>query len=125
MINNIILWLVFLTIILLGIVSIAILIYKKRKGIKQDPDYRTFFIMGIIWTVFGIIPDNQFFLIIGIAFMAIGLLNKNKWKKPKPWNKLSKEEKKLKKLTMIILGILVLLGLILFGVFFIVGKGFN
>lgn len=45
--------------------------------------------------------------------MIIGLIHKKEWKKPKPWNELSKNEKKYKKLAMIILGILILVILIL------------
>lgn len=87
--------------------------YAKKLGIKKETDYRTIFIMGVIWTVIGIIPENYFFLIMGIAFMIIGLINKKKWKKPKPWNKLSANEKKYKKFIMITIGVLFLILLVL------------
>ena len=106
-------------IILLGIVAIYV---YRTKGKKHKTDYYTFFIMGIIWTIFGIIfyEEMSFFLIMGIAFMIIGLANKDKWEKNhKTWKQSSKSEKKLKIIIMA-LGIVLLVGII---VFFLVEKG--
>ena len=91
----------------------AIIIAKTRRG-KHEPDYRTFFIMGIMWIPLGIALDNPVFWIMGLMFMIIGLANKNKWKKQKPWSELPSQEKKIKGVIIVALGVLVLLGLVAF-----------
>ena len=54
----------------------------------------------------------SFFFILGIVYVAIGLANKDKWKaNHKNWKQLSKSEKKVKTIILILLGLLVLLGL--------------
>lgn len=54
---------------------------KKRKRQKRDPDYYTFFIMGLILFIVGLAVNNLGLFIIGLIFFIIGLANKNKWKK--------------------------------------------
>ena len=56
---------------------------------KYEPDYRAFYIMGIIWLPFGIIfKTMNFFFIMSLVFIALGLVNKDKWrKKPKKLDK--------------------------------------
>lgn len=105
-------------IILLGIV--AILVAKSRKG-KHKPDYYTFFIMGIIWLPFGIATKNYAFFVMGLIFMIIGLVNKDKWKENhRSLKNMNKDERRIMVAMMIILGILVLAGLV---VFFLINKG--
>ncbi|MFA5176310.1 MAG: hypothetical protein WC413_03585 [Candidatus Nanoarchaeia archaeon] len=106
-------WLILGVLILVGIIAISLIVYRKRKGLKQETDYKAFFILGIFWIIVGIIPGNLSFLIMGIAFMVIGLVNKKKWKKYKPWNKLSKAERQYRKVVMIIVGLLILSCLVL------------
>ncbi len=106
-------------IVLLGIV--AFILFKKGK--RHEPDYYNFFIIGVIWTAFGIIfyDGMFFFLLMGIVFMVLGLANKDKWKKNhRTWKQLSKSEKKFKIIIFILLGIGVLAGLVLW---FLYGKG--
>lgn len=55
------LWLVFGLIIALAIIAIILIKYRQKLGLKQETDYRTFFRIGIVWTVLGIIPGNSFF----------------------------------------------------------------
>jgi len=70
-----------------GIVAVIMLLIGiyiwrlSKKGWKHETDYKTFFIMGIIWFPMGLILDMPFFFILGLAYMAIGLANKDKWGK--------------------------------------------
>ena len=74
--------------ILLLITTIYLVNKKKKAGVVTEPDYRTFFFIGISFLVLGIIMTfavNNYgfvgFMGAGICFIAIGLANKEKWKK--------------------------------------------
>jgi hypothetical protein len=108
---GLVLWTVFGIIIALFIVFLLVSIFTKK---KPEPDYKAFFIIGITWIPLGLVFNNNFLSIMGIVFMVLGIANKDKWKKQKPWNKLTKEERKQKKVLIIALGIIVLLGLAAF-----------
>ncbi|MFH1455380.1 MAG: hypothetical protein ABIF40_00335 [archaeon] len=104
--------LISIAVLILLLLAVAIFLSKKN---KREPDYYSFFILGIIWTVIGIPLDNFALSAIGIIFLIIGLANKNKWKKNKrTWKKLNKKEKRVRIIITVILGILVLLGLVLY-----------
>jgi heme/copper-type cytochrome/quinol oxidase subunit 2 len=65
---------------------LAVFLWKlKRQGWKHEPDYRTFFIIGITWLPLGIILDFPVFYILGLVYLAIGLANRDKWKEKKPF----------------------------------------
>ena len=72
------------------IVFLAIFIWKMKKdGWKRTIDYKTYFIMGVIWLPFGMTmalifenPVGMVFAAMGAVFLAIGLKNKDKWGKP-------------------------------------------
>jgi hypothetical protein len=103
-------------VILLGIIAIWV-----NRGKKHEPDYYTFFIMGIIWLAVGIPLDNSALFIMGLVFMAVGLANKNKWKKKqKTWSKMNKKERKIMVILILIGLVLLVLGMI---TFLIVQKG--
>ena len=106
------LWLVFSILILLIVIGlIAILIASKNKK-KHKPDYYTFFIVGLIWAVFGLIPRNGFFFILGLAFMALGLAHKDEWKKNRKfWKKLPKKQRIIMQV-LIAAGIIILIILV-------------
>ena len=107
-------------VIVLGI--LAFYNYKK-KGKKHEPDYYTFFIIGLIWTVFGIVfwKEMSFFFIIGLAFLAIGLVNKDKWKKNhRTLKDMNKTERKFMVWALVIGLVLFLIGLV---VYFLVKNG--
>jgi hypothetical protein len=77
------LW-ILMSIIIIAIITvlIAIFMFRNRKNLKKNkPDYYTFFILGIVWTFVGLIPNNHVFFIMGLAFMAIGLAHKDEWEK--------------------------------------------
>jgi hypothetical protein len=66
-------------------------VWKYRKGgLEQRPvDYRTFFLMGLIWTIFGAVfmaldYSMSFFLPMGVIFLVLGLANRDKWGKEVP-----------------------------------------
>ena len=107
------LWiLILIAIILLAV--IAFVLYKYR-GKKHNPDYYSFFIMGIIFLVIGIIIDFTVFWILGLVYMAIGLANKDKWKKNRlTWKNMSEKEKRLKIAILTVLSILVLVGTVVY-----------
>ena len=99
-----ILWIVLATIIILGI--IAIFTIKKSKK-PHEPDYRTFFILGLVFFVIGLGSQNSAMWIIGLALFTIGITNKDKWKKQKKWSELSSSERNIK--FLIIGGVVVVL----------------
>ena len=84
---------IILAIGILTVLVAAIFIYKYKSGKMQssEPDYRVFFILGIVWIPVGIAVDMSTFIVLGIVFMAIGLVNRDKWKKG-PFSKRNKTE---------------------------------
>jgi len=102
-----------------AVIAMIVLIKNNKKGKRHEPDYYTFFILGIVWIGAGIplgtSSNNWGLFAVGVLFMILGLANKNKWKNyERPnWKDLSRKERNLRIWTMIILGILVL-GLALF-----------
>jgi len=113
-------WIIISIIILLILILLAVIFIVKNKDKRHEPDYYSFFWIGLIWTIFGIfswIRYNEFnyLFAIGIIFLILGLVNKDKWKKNhRTWKQLSKSERKWRMWIIIILGILVLIGLIAF-----------
>ncbi|HII72497.1 TPA: hypothetical protein HA265_07110 [Candidatus Woesearchaeota archaeon] len=102
-------------IVLLGV--LFYLLVKNKKA--HEPDYYTFFVMGLCWTGAGIplalTSKNWGFLIMGLIFMGFGLANKKKWKKShKTWGEMDDKQKKVMMVALVILGALVLMGLVFF-----------
>jgi len=113
-------WILISILILVIVLAIVAIFFKKKY--KRPTDYYAFFLIGVIWTIFGIFAfftDKNFtFFILGIIFLIIGLANRDKWKKNRvTWKKLTKPERTLRVWIMTILGILVLVGLIAFFIF--------
>lgn len=60
-----------------------------RKKEKRQTDYRSFFMIGVVWLPTGLIfllmekssGMGSFFLVMGLAYLAIGLANRDKWGK--------------------------------------------
>ena len=97
------------------LVLFLILAIILRKGNKRPPDYYAFFIMGIIWLIFGLPLKNYTLSAMGVVFTIAGLVNKDKWEQNRQrWETLSPGEKKWRIAIIIILGILVLAGLVFF-----------
>ncbi|MFH1445107.1 MAG: hypothetical protein ABIF08_01355 [Nanoarchaeota archaeon] len=93
-------------IITLGLV---LFLFKRKKGVAgQDPDYRSFFLIGLSWLIIGIpfifIYDMAFngLFIMGLIFFIMGAANFKKWNK-KPITKNQKIGWALTFIAMIIL----------------------
>ena len=76
-----ILWILISVAVLVILLAVLAALFFVKKGKKHEPDYYTFFTIGIIWTAFGVIfwSNMKFFFIMGLVFIAIGLANKDKW----------------------------------------------
>lgn len=100
----------FLIILALGVFAWRAM---KSKG-ESFPDYYGLTLAGLIWLIAGLPTGNQPLAFFGALFLLIGLINRSKWKKPKKWSELTKEEKRLKVVMMVIVTLLVLAGLLLY-----------
>lgn len=90
-----ILWLLVATGALLVVLLAVFLIYFKKGKYKQkETDYKAFFTMGIIWII--IFGGYSFFrqeftmsglFALGFVFLIMGAANRNKWKNSKPLSK--------------------------------------
>jgi len=100
-------WILMAIVIGLIVALLVAIFYKKTKKEGHEPDYRTFFNMGIIWIAIGIplylSSDSIALLALGFIFLIAGWANKDKWKEP---HKPSPQTKK-------VLGILVALTVLL------------
>ena len=105
-------------IVLLGIIAV---IYTLRRGRTQkEPDYRSWFIMGIIFVAIyligiltGLYEPIPIFLILGLVFTLTGLANYKKWGQPR---RLLTESERRIRITAITIGlaILLILGVVFF-----------
>lgn len=102
---------------LIFIFLIVYLILLKQGKIKQrEPDYYTFFIMGIIWLPAGIAADIPGLWMLGLVFLIIGAANKDKWKKQPKFSELPKAQRNLK-ISALILGILFFTGFVFYALY--------
>jgi nitrate reductase gamma subunit len=74
--------------IVAGLIMAFVLRKKKTQGKTSEPDYLTFFILGICFIPLGLVfmltINNPGFLAVsglGVIYIALGLKNKSKWKK--------------------------------------------
>ena len=81
--------------LIVGLLIGMIVFYKNRKE-GVEPDYRMFFIMGVIFLPLGIGSKNYAFFIMSMVFIAIGLLNRSKWKDAPKWSELPDRQRRLK-----------------------------
>ena len=79
-----------------GLMLLVVLVWRKKCGQDKtpEPNYRTFFIMGIAWCPIGIVCTIVYGLLglsfvigvpliaMGAIYLSIGLANRDKWKKP-------------------------------------------
>ena len=111
-------WVMIAIAVLLVLFAVVAIIYKKDKPMK--PDYYTFFVMGLIWVLFGIPTDNPALWMMGLVFLAVGLLNKDKWEENrKRWKDLSKQDQRLKLILVVGLTVTLVLGI---GVFLLTDR---
>jgi len=105
--------LIAIAVLIIVLALVAVIALKNNKEHKTD--YYTFFILGITWIALGVPLKNPAFSIMGVVFAIIGLKNKDKWKENRQtWDKLDDKQKKLKSWILVILGVLLLVGAIVF-----------
>ncbi|MBN2112124.1 hypothetical protein JW707_03420 [Candidatus Woesearchaeota archaeon] len=110
MASQMILWIILGLLVLFGI---ALVVLWRKNSYKTD--YYNLFIIGILWFAIGLPMGNNLLWMLGLVFMFAGLAHKKEWKENRrTWKKLSDKERKTRIVITIILGILVLVGLVLF-----------
>jgi hypothetical protein len=79
--------------IVVGILLVLVVWKRKKAGKLEEPNYRAFFVMGIIWFPAGIVfmfisflLDIPFVIgmplfVMGLIYVIVGLANRDKWKK--------------------------------------------
>lgn len=76
-----------ITVLALSIILTFVVWKKKKEGKYEEPDYRTFFILGICFLPIGIPlmiatknPGLLGLSAMGAIYLIIGLANRDKWK---------------------------------------------
>ena len=100
------------------VVVLAVVVISAMRGKKLEPDYFSWFWMGLLWLPLGILmaitqgnPGYWIFGVMGLVFLALGLRNRDKWRLRRRFGDLPPEEKQLK-LFAIAAGVLMLILLI-------------
>jgi hypothetical protein len=75
------------------IIGLIFLVLGIHRGIKQKPNYRTLFYVGIIWAIISLPLNNYVLTALGAICIIIGLINKDKWQTTKTCADLSKKQK--------------------------------
>ena len=85
----------------IGIVLVFVTAKKRHQGI--EPDYRTLYIMGIIWAPIGLVLwitlDNPGMIglsVMGMVFLALGIANRDKWQERGAWDEMHPQERRLR-----------------------------
>lgn len=106
-----------LSVVILMIAMLGAIVMLTRKEKKNVIDYFEWFMIGIIWLILGIILRDLLLLSLGLVFSAVSYYNKKVWKKnhkANAWDKLTKFEKKIKIVLMIMMAVLIVLGLVIY-----------
>jgi len=103
--------------VLLIIIGIFVAIAAKKS--KRPIDYYAWFWIGISWLIIGVPlalrSDNYSLIAMGLIFAVVGLVNRKKWKTNRTtWKDLSKKERRFKFIILIVLGLLIFAGLLVF-----------
>jgi len=111
--NQPIIWVVFGLIIALAIALVYVTVKKKD---IMEPDYRSFFWMGIAFVIFylaGLIAGRgeglAAFMVLGVIYAVMGLAHKSRWGQPR--RRLTEAQRRRK-----IWGVSVLAGVLVLGV---------
>ncbi len=104
---SLIMWItVGIGVLMVVLLAVMLLYFRKNPGKRKETDYYTFFVIGISWVPLGIVfwltlnmPFGMVLFAIGLCWMAIGLANRDKWKTRKTGKgkKEVKQERKGKK----------------------------
>ncbi len=103
--------------LIIGIAALLLIvaIYVVRKGSPDHvPNYRAFFVLGIVWLPIGLGAQNPSLWIIGLIFMIIGIMNRSKWKVQPKWSEMPPEQKKMKLTLILIFSLILVLGILAF-----------
>ena len=108
--------------LIVGLLILGLIIFiaslKLKKDRKIEPDYYTFFLMGLVCMPIGITSGNNALFIMGLVFMALGITNKDKWKQNhRTWKDLDYNERKIHLFLIGFLLLLVVLGIVMFFLF--------
>ena len=86
-------WIILAIVAILAIVTVFVVVKRRKEGRLEETNYRVFFVTGAAMTPIGLIflavsyfRDYSFFtafpiLVIGVVYLAIGLANRDKWKR--------------------------------------------
>lgn len=86
---------ILVTILILAVLLGVVLLLIVRSKQPRRVNYRSYFVMGIVWSPTGIVLSllpwllhgedisfiGVFFVAVGLAYTAIGLINRDKWGK--------------------------------------------
>ena len=97
----------------LGIVFVVVT-YARKGELKRDPDYRAFFILGIIFLPIGIATENTGLWGMGAVFMILGAVNRNKWKDTPKFSQMEPERRRIKFIIIGLLTMVLLAGLLFY-----------
>lgn len=67
-------------------ILVAFVAWRRRKeGRLAEPDYRAYFVMGIVFMFVFLLSDIPFvigmpLIAMGLVYLTIGLANRDKWK---------------------------------------------
>jgi len=103
--------LIIVTVMLAILIAVIRFIAIQEKCVNI---YKGFFIIGVIWLLGGIAITNYVFSVIGLLFLIIGLLNHKKWGKGEGWSELSPAERKTIIMLLVISGLLLIAGIVVF-----------
>jgi hypothetical protein len=111
----------FWVVVVLGIVvALALVWYFINRKSGCGFDYYSMFVIGLIWIPLGFALKLPELGIVGIIMFIYGLLNKKKWRKRCMWVDLSKADKWVRVVILIVLILLLALGVY----FMLKGGGF-
>jgi len=96
------------------VLLLAAIFIARKSSDKYHKNYKTFFILGIVWLPIGISTDNPGLWILGIIFLSIGLLNRSKWQDQPKWSELPPDQRKIKLILIAILLVILILGVAAF-----------
>lgn len=97
----------------IALLLVSVFVLKSSDG-KRKIDYRTLFILGVVWIPIGLAIGNHIVWIIGLALLTIGLMKKDKWEKQKPLSELDTSERKLRVALLIGLSLFLIAGVIFY-----------
>lgn len=97
--------------ILILVILFAIIWFAISRKTQIPPNYHSFFVLGVVLFIGGIIQRNLGLLGAGVVFSILGLANKNKWEENKQsWEQLKLGEKAVLSAVMLGIAVLVLIG---------------